>query len=342
MKDAQAVIAALGLEPLGFEGGYFKESYRSGETVDRTGSARAAATQIYYLLAPDSRSLMHRLQSDEVYHFYLGDPVELLTIGPDGAAEKVRLGPDIFAGERVQHVVRAGSWQGSRLVAGGRYALMGTTVSPGFELRDFELGRRSELLAAHPELEDWLVGLTPEVLETERLELAAATKDLLHAELGGQDALQAGLAARRDPTPEPWPPIGSRSPREDLAALERQAPDERGWGTWYVLRRSDRALIGRCALVGSPADHSFTLELAFLPSARGRGFAREAATALVEWAWRDPSVGTAHAELPVDDVRGREIAERLGMKLDSERGGLARYVMTREEATRVRARHSGK
>jgi predicted cupin superfamily sugar epimerase len=81
---------------------------------------------------------MHRLRSDEVFHFYLGDEVEMLQLWPDGTGRRVGLGSDLAAGMLPQTVVPQGVWQGSRLVRGGRFALLGCTVSPGFDYADFE------------------------------------------------------------------------------------------------------------------------------------------------------------------------------------------------------------
>jgi hypothetical protein len=86
-----------------------------------------------------------------VYHFYLGDPVELLLLFPDGAGRRVVLGPDILHGQQVQFVAPRGVWQGSRLLPGGRFALLGTTMAPGFDPTDYEGGRRHELLARYPD-----------------------------------------------------------------------------------------------------------------------------------------------------------------------------------------------
>src|SRR5581483_11176343 len=100
----------------------------------------AAATAIYYLLTPDTVSAMHRLATDEIFHFYLGDPVEMLQLRPDGSHRVAILGPDLDAGQRPQIVVPRGVWQGARLVPGGRFALLGTTVAPGFDYADYETG----------------------------------------------------------------------------------------------------------------------------------------------------------------------------------------------------------
>jgi hypothetical protein len=95
-----------------------------------------------------------------MFHFYLGDPVEMLQLREDGTGETVLLGQDIASGMRLQHVVPGGVWQGSRLVAGGEYALLGTTVWPGFEYEDYESGRREDLIALYPGFEEKIVGLT--------------------------------------------------------------------------------------------------------------------------------------------------------------------------------------
>jgi predicted cupin superfamily sugar epimerase len=94
------------------------------------------------------------LKSDEVFHFYLGEPVTILQLHPDRSSEVITLGPDILKGQQVQVLVPKNSWQGCFLNKGGRFALMGTTVSPGFEYADFELGRREELLEQYRDRED--------------------------------------------------------------------------------------------------------------------------------------------------------------------------------------------
>lgn len=157
MLTAKQVQELLKLQPLHPEGGYFSEVYRSEFTLSRTAvppgysGERALSTAIYYMLTPDTFSAIHRLKGDEIYHFYLGDPVEILLLKPGGRAETVLLGQHIVSGMRVQQAVSAGVWQGSRLVPGGRFALLGTTMSPGFDPADFELGKRDELSARYPD-----------------------------------------------------------------------------------------------------------------------------------------------------------------------------------------------
>lgn len=173
--DAAAIIVKLGLAPHPKEGGWFRETYRAGDGLAaaalpaRYGAARSASTAIYYLLDPVSVSALHLLASDEVFHFYAGDPVEQLRLYPagtraDGAAgagEIVTLGADLFAGQVPQSVVPRGVWQGARLKPGGRYALLGCTVAPGFDYADYVAGDRAALQAAFPEHAAFIAALTP-------------------------------------------------------------------------------------------------------------------------------------------------------------------------------------
>jgi len=155
--DERELVELLNLRPLEPEGGYFAETWRSEETLPASGlpsrykGDRCLGTAIYYLLTAQSMSRMHRLQSDEVFHFYLGDPVEMLVLHPEGRSERIVLGADLLAGQRPQFIVPRGAWQGARLLSGGRFALLGTTVSPGFEYTDFELGGEHDLVAGWPD-----------------------------------------------------------------------------------------------------------------------------------------------------------------------------------------------
>jgi uncharacterized protein len=169
--DANALIAALGLKPLAGEGGLYAETYRSRDEIAAAelserfaGGARSCGTAIYFMLTdePDCFSALHRLKGDEIYHFYLGDPVELLLLRPDGGRDRVVLGPDVLHGQQVQFMVPGGCWQGSRLAPGGKFALMGTTMAPGFDLRDNEPGQRAELLAQYPAAREEILRLTRE------------------------------------------------------------------------------------------------------------------------------------------------------------------------------------
>lgn len=163
---AEEIIALLKLKPHPKEGGFFSETYRADETIPPNGlpprysGPRAFGTCIYYLLTPTTFSAIHRLQSDEIYHFHLGDPVEMLQLRPDGSGKTVTLGADLRAGMTPQTVVSRAVWQGARLVAGGRFALLGCTVAPGFDFADYEHGRREELIRDYPQFREKILALT--------------------------------------------------------------------------------------------------------------------------------------------------------------------------------------
>ena len=158
MLAVEDIIASLGLKPLPREGGYYRETYRSSESIRN----RSLATAIYYLLTPDTISTLHRLTSDEIFHFYCGDPVSMLQLQPDGTGRIVTIGPNIGEKQQPQVVVPAGVWQGSWLMSGGRYALLGTTMAPGFDFADYESGDRADLVRRFPEFREVIEKLTPE------------------------------------------------------------------------------------------------------------------------------------------------------------------------------------
>lgn len=150
MSKVEEIIKSLDLQPLEKEGGLFKSTYRSPEKIGE----RDMSSAIYFMLTGEGYSHLHRLPTDEIYHFYSGDPVELLELLPDGSSRVVIMGGDILSGQKVQHVVQAGSWQGSRLLDKGEYALMGTTMSPGFLPEDYEHAENPErLIEQYPEQE---------------------------------------------------------------------------------------------------------------------------------------------------------------------------------------------
>lgn len=143
------------------EGGWFRESYRSTEVVpaaalpERFGGPRSYSTSIYFLLERGDFSALHRIKSDEMWHFYAGDPLTIQVITPPGVHRKIDLGRDIAAGQSFQAVVPAGCWFGAEMSGAGDYSLVGCTVSPGFDFADFEMGDRDELLrqyGAHAEI----------------------------------------------------------------------------------------------------------------------------------------------------------------------------------------------
>lgn len=165
MAAAEELIRFLNLQPHPKEGGFFRETYRaaeafSGEALpERYGSRRSHSTCIYYLLTPGTFSALHLLQTDEIFHFYLGGPVRMLQLDPDGQSRTIVLGPDLLAGQQVQVVVPRGVWQGSYL-EGGDFALLGCTVAPGFEYVDYQEGRRDDLIARYPTQEGLIRRLT--------------------------------------------------------------------------------------------------------------------------------------------------------------------------------------
>lgn len=167
LLTAEAIIEILGMKPLLFEGGYFAETYRAGilapeHVLWSPEDHRSLKTAIYYLLTPDTMSAMHLLPGDEVFHHYLGDPVHQLQLFPDGTGEVVAIGSDLFAGERPQVVVASGVWQGALLVPGRfGYALIGTTMAPGFDHRDFQPGNLSDLRQRYPAWEKEIVARLP-------------------------------------------------------------------------------------------------------------------------------------------------------------------------------------
>ncbi len=167
---AEDVKRLLALEPHPREGGWFRQTYAAEERVapgefadGRYPSPRRVHTAIYYLLEATSFSEMHRLRSDEVFHHYAGAAVEMLQLHEDGRGERFVLGPELTAGQQPQVLVPRGIWQGSRLLPGARpdaWALLGCTVSPGFEYEDYDSGSRAELLARWPEWSDLIEALT--------------------------------------------------------------------------------------------------------------------------------------------------------------------------------------
>ncbi len=151
MPTADEIKTALLLKPHPIEGGYFRETYRSAAEVPgailppsyAADAPRSFGTAIYYLLTPDTFSELHTLPTEEVFHFYLGGPVRMWQLFPDGRARQVVLGTDILAGQEPQVVVPAGVWQGSYLEPGAEYALLGATMAPGFDFANYVSGERA-------------------------------------------------------------------------------------------------------------------------------------------------------------------------------------------------------
>ncbi|MCP4746430.1 MAG: cupin domain-containing protein [Desulfobacteraceae bacterium] len=157
--NKERVIDLLGLEPLEPEGGFFRQVYKSRLTHTES-PKRFLKTAIYYLITEKSYSRLHRIKSDEIFHFYIGDPVETIQINKTSAVKKMILGTDLNAGQRPQLLVTANAWQGAKLVEGGAYALLGTTVSPGFEFEDFQMGSQEKLLNQYPQYRNEIIKFT--------------------------------------------------------------------------------------------------------------------------------------------------------------------------------------
>jgi hypothetical protein len=147
---ADEIKSLLNLEPHPIEGGHFRRTYTSAGTLELPRGTRSIGTAIYYLLEPGTFSEMHVLDSDEMFHFYLGDPVEMLQLHPDGSSATYILGPNLAAGQHVQLTVPAGVWQGTRLIGNGNVALLGCTVTPGFDFADYRNASYEELAAKWP------------------------------------------------------------------------------------------------------------------------------------------------------------------------------------------------
>lgn len=164
-KDARYWIDHLGLSPHP-EGGYYRVTYKSDLTIVRSAlpsryqGDRAASTSIYFLLDEGNFSAFHRIASDEVWHFYAGSSLVVYVIDPDGNYSELHLGGG--SDEVFQAVVKAGCWFASRVRDAAGFALVGCTVAPGFDFADFELGVRSELVAAYPAHQKLIAELTRE------------------------------------------------------------------------------------------------------------------------------------------------------------------------------------
>ena len=158
-------VKYLQLEPHP-EGGWYREVYRASETIarnalpERFSGDRAFATSIYYLLGPGDFSALHRINQDEVWHWYDGAGLSVEVMAPDGGRQTHKLGRDVAAGERPMAVVPAGSWFGARVADEASYTLAGCTVSPGFDFADFDMPSRLDLLQRFPQHREFITRFT--------------------------------------------------------------------------------------------------------------------------------------------------------------------------------------
>ena len=148
--DIAALIARFGLSMLPSEGTLFASTWRSTGNLAGGGPHGTAMIGLY-CNDPLSQSLFHRLPVDEVWHFYAGDPLRLILLFSDGTSRDVVLGPDPLCGHHVQFIVPAGVWQAGQVMAGGRYALFGCTMAPGFTGSMYEGGVLETLVAQYPD-----------------------------------------------------------------------------------------------------------------------------------------------------------------------------------------------
>jgi hypothetical protein len=164
-KKAAYWVQKLGLEPHP-EGGYFRQTYRADLVLlkeslppEFTG-ARAVSTAIYFLLEGKSFSAFHRLRSDELWHFYTGSTLTVHVIDKNGLHSRIQMGRDAEAGEVFQAVVKAGCWFAAQTRDENQFALVGCTVSPGFDFADFEIAKRDELVQPYPQHREIIEKLT--------------------------------------------------------------------------------------------------------------------------------------------------------------------------------------
>lgn len=155
MLTPDDLIAHYDLEPIPREGGLFRQTWAGPERAD----GRPEGTAIVGLLIADDFSALHRLPTDEIWHHYLGDPLNLLLLAPDGTVRTPVLGPDLRAGQQIQLTVPAGTWMGGRVAQPGSWTLFGCTMAPGFTFEGYEHGNAADLTARYPSEADRITGL---------------------------------------------------------------------------------------------------------------------------------------------------------------------------------------
>jgi predicted cupin superfamily sugar epimerase len=144
------------------EGGAFLETYRSNEKVQLNSfnGERNLSTGIYFLLKKDEFSAFHKIKSDELWHFYLGESLRIIEIDLDGKLKETILGRDILNGEKLQYTVPANHWFASIPNTNSDFSFVGCTVSPGFDFQDFELATYSNLSQIYPSHSEIIKELT--------------------------------------------------------------------------------------------------------------------------------------------------------------------------------------
>jgi len=162
---AQELIKQLELQAHP-EGGFYKETYRSQHELPQTSlpekfsGDRAVSTAIYFLIEEGDFSALHKIKSDELWHFYAGDALEVIEIDAEGNLKTTHVGNKPEKGQVFQYTVKADTWFGSRVLSGGTFSLVGCTVAPGFDFRDFEMAERSSLIKQFPQHKTLIEELT--------------------------------------------------------------------------------------------------------------------------------------------------------------------------------------
>jgi hypothetical protein len=165
MLTAQQLISRYGLKAHP-EGGHYLETYRSAALIPAEGlsnrfkGSRCFSTAIYFLLEGSQFSAFHRIQADELWHFYTGVGLHIYVLHADGRGEVLKLGDDITNDYSFQHVVPAGCWFASKPINEDGFSFVGCTVAPGFDFADFELADRETLLEEYAQHKEWIMRLT--------------------------------------------------------------------------------------------------------------------------------------------------------------------------------------
>jgi uncharacterized protein len=178
--EAEFIIDKLNLIKLVGEGGYYRETYRSDNHIIvsscnedlkdgvyscsnlgiKSSNIRSVSTLIYYLLDGDQFSAFHKVKYDEIWHFYKGSSVSLYILSDVGEIMRIQIGNDLENNEHIQCVIKGNTWFGAEINDKSLYSLMGCSVSPGFDFRDFELGERDKLKNTYPQHESIIHKLT--------------------------------------------------------------------------------------------------------------------------------------------------------------------------------------
>ena len=157
------ICAELALEPYPRNCyGYYREVHRAKSSNESAEGARGASTHIYYALRNANRSLFHKVDADEMYHFYLGSPIVVVELDAKESdhARSTIVGSDVISGQRPFHVVKKGTWFGAYLLRDDAWALCGLTVAPAFVAKGFVAGNRKDLLEEYPKAEEVILKLT--------------------------------------------------------------------------------------------------------------------------------------------------------------------------------------